>query len=379
MPTRVLLMISSMRGGGSERQTLLLLKHLDRTRFEPHLYLTDRAGDLLCHVPTDVPIHSFEDFKDPGGLYFPGRIHRQQAAHLRSILVDNQIETVYDRTFHMSFIAGPACQKVNVPRVSTIVSPPELALPMVEHRFVGMKRALLAKAYRASRSIVAVSKIAAMSAETYYKLPPGVIRVIPNPVDIESLRNSCEVKAPKAEDHVALVCVGRMTAEKGHADLIRAVALTQSTWPDSAPPLRLTMIGDGPLRENLETLARETVHQHAIDFVGIDSNPAQAIAAADGLVLPSIFEGMPNVVLEAMAIGTPVIATRAGGTVELQYNEPTILWAQPNDPKSLAEAILEFATHRGEADDRAIAASRYVTEFHSIDRALKHIESLLLG
>ena len=51
MPKRVLLMISSMRGGGSEQQTLLLLRHLDRAQFEPHLYVTQRAGDLLARIP----------------------------------------------------------------------------------------------------------------------------------------------------------------------------------------------------------------------------------------------------------------------------------------------------------------------------------------
>ncbi len=66
-----------------------------------------------------------------------------------------------------------------------------------------------------------------------------------------------------------------------------------------------------------------------LEFLGTQHNPLPYVAAADALVLPSHFEGMPNVVLEAMALGTPVIATRAGGTVELEREKPTILWAQP--------------------------------------------------
>ena len=120
MPHRVLLMISSMRGGGSERQTLLLLRYLDRARFTPHLYVTEKTGGLMPHVPDDVVVHSFSDAEPKGGIYFPGRMMRRQEAYLRNLLRENAIDVIYDRTFHMTMIAGPAAAKVDVPRVSTI-------------------------------------------------------------------------------------------------------------------------------------------------------------------------------------------------------------------------------------------------------------------
>ncbi|WP_372716659.1 glycosyltransferase [Novipirellula sp.] len=379
MRKRVLLMISSMRGGGSERQTLLLLRHLDRARFEPHLYVIERAGDLMSEIPDDVPVHSFADVPQPNQLYFPGRILRQQIAHLRELLIKEKIAGVYDRTFAMSLIAAPACQRLGIPRISTIVSPPERALPLVEKRFVRWKRWRLSAAYRQARTVVAVSKIAARSAETYYKLFPDSVTVIPNPVDRDDLLLKSAAAPPRDPDHVTMVCVGRMTSEKGHADLIRAVALAETDWPAEVPPLKLIMVGDGPLRSQLHQLAAEKVRRHSIEFVGVEANPAARIAAADALVLPSLFEGMPNVVLEAMALGTPVIATRAGGTIELMDQEPTMLMADPGKPLSLASAIRDFLSDRDAAIRRADAALRYVRDFHDVNQTTRRIEDLFLS
>jgi len=375
---RVLFMISSMRGGGSERQTLMLLKHLDRSQFSPHLYVMERAGDLLSQVPADVPIHSFEDVRKEPVIYLPGGMMRQQIRHLQKLLSDESIDAIYDRTFHMTMIAGPASRQRNIPRVSTIVSPPELALPLVEKRFVRMKQKRLAKAYKASRQIIAVSKIAADSAASFYQLPSNAITVLPNPVDTDALRQTIEnEQRPETASTLKLVCVGRMTEEKGHRDLINAIVKAQANWPDTNPAIHLRLIGDGPLRADLEMLAREVRRPHSVEFSGTLSNVAPSIINADALILPSLFEGMPNVVLEAMALGTPVIATRAGGTIELEREEPTIQWAEPQNPNSLADAILSFASDPKSAVRRTQAATRLIIEHHNIETTCHHLEQYL--
>ena len=195
MRRKVLFMISSLRGGGSERQTLLMLHHLNRDRFAPQLYLTHRAGELLSQVPDDVPIHSFQDAQHVEGFYFPGRELGRQVSHLRELIAQESIDVIYDRTFHMTMIAGPAANAVGVPRVSTIVSPPQFALPLVESRFVSFKRRRLAKAYRQSKYVIAVSEQAAKSANMYYGLPPDHVRVIHNPIDLDSVRVSATAAA----------------------------------------------------------------------------------------------------------------------------------------------------------------------------------------
>ncbi len=372
---RVLLMVSSMRGGGSERQVLLLSQSLDRSRFEPHLYLTEAAGEFLDQVPSDVPIHSFDTCPDSGGVYFPGRQLRRQTAFLRGVIRDHKIDVVYDRTFHMTLIAGKAA--VGIRRVSTIVSPPHLALPLVEKRFVALKRRRLAEAYRRADVVVAVSRQAALSAESYYGLAADSVVVVKNPVDVANLRKSAGTPTQRSHDQTVLVCVGRMTEEKGHADLIDALAIAKSQWPATRSPWTVRMIGDGPLRRELEARSRSLGLNDQIQFVGSLASAAAEINAADALVLPSRFEGMPNVVLEAMALGTPVIATRAGGTIELQHDSPTAFWAEPGDPPSLAQAILQFTANPQQAERQRRAAQRLVDSDHDPDAITQNNEDLL--
>ena len=377
MLRRVLFMISSMSGGGSERQTLLLLKHLDRNRFCPHLYLTHRRGSFLDQVPGDVEIHSHEDAPAHSGFYYPGRALRMQSAHLHSVLQSQKIDVIYDRTFHMSLVAHAPGKSLGIPRVSTLVSPPHRALPLVESRFVWLKKMRLAKAYRDSQCVVAVSKQTADSAQSYYGLDANRLQVILNPVDLDAVQESAVTDGIDRDQRPTLVCVGRISEEKGHRDLIEALGLLESTWPDDRDPLRLWMIGDGPLRSELTSLADRILRRHQVEFLGRQSNPIPWMAVADALVLPSHFEGMPNVVLEAMTIGTPVIATRAGGTVELERDQPTIFWNQPRDPKSIAQAIALFVEHPDLAKQRSDAALKLVHAHHDVRQTTREIESLL--
>ena len=168
-----------------------------------------------------------------------------------------------------------------------------------------------------------------------------------------------------------------MTIEKGQADLIEALALTESGWPSDQPAITLWMIGDGPLRTELMRQADTSLKIHQVKFLGIREDAASFIAAADALVLPSHFEGLPNVVLEAMALGTPVIATRAGGTIELERDEPTILWADPQAPSTLADSMTRFAADREGASRRTSAATRLVENYHDIEKTIRRIETLL--
>ncbi len=367
-------MISSLRGGGSEQQVLLLLRHLDRQRFEPHLYLVERTGDLLAEVPSDVGVHAFDDVPMRKRVYVPGAVFRDQIRHLEQVIGQQRIDVIYDRTFHMTMIAGGVRQR-HVPRVSTIVSPPEQAFPLVEHRFRWWKHRRLASAYRRSSRVVAVSDLAAQSAARFYSIDRRRIETIANPVDSDRVRRLAEEPAPERDGRLTLVCVGRMTAEKGHRDLISALELLETE--SAVAPICLWFVGDGPLRSELEQRSRDRLHRHEIKFLARLANPAPAIATADALVLPSHFEGMPNVVLEAYSLSTPVIATRSGGTVELERDEPTVLWAEPRQPHSLARAIKRFAINPSKFETHVQAATRLIQAHHDVDSTVRRIEQLL--
>src|SRR5262249_41667847 len=140
--------------------------------------------------------------------------------------------------------------------------------------------------------------------------------VIPNGVDLSRWQapNDCAANALHlAPGRRGIVFVGRLDKQKGLEPFFHELVAIFRSLPEHD----LVLIGDGPLRPTLERLATRLRLASRVRFLGWHPDAAPFIAAADILVLPSRWEGMPNVVLEAMAAGKPVVATQAEGTVEL--------------------------------------------------------------
>ncbi|TWU63009.1 putative glycosyltransferase EpsF [Crateriforma conspicua] len=392
-PIRVLLMIGSMDGGGSERQILHLLRHLDRDRFEPHLYLKRAEGIFLKAVPPDVPVHVASDFATDIQRNWPGRIHRQESRELATLLRDEQIDVVYDRTYHMTLTASSACRRCRVPRVSTIVSPPSHALPMVETKFIAWKRRLLAMAYRRSFQVIAVSRQSAESAAQFYGLSPNRIRVIPNPIDLDALRNDAadaETRIGQQHQRLRLVCVARMTPEKGHEVLLDSLRKLQSGPEANRIAIQLDLVGDGPLRPKLQKIVASNGWNHPtatsepgrptnhwVRFLGRSERPAAHMVTADALVLPSLFEGMPNVVLEALALKVPVICTTAGGAPEIQRDKPIAFWAGQGNADQLAAAIAAMSRSPERVSRHVENGFDVIGQHHNVQRTTERIEDIL--
>jgi len=414
-PIRLLVMISSMDGGGSERQTLLLLKHLDRRWFAPELYLLHRSGSLLDQVPADVPIHCFEDAgsgSDAGQsesrprekwwqqslekiasrlkrLSLPGKVHRQQVADVARILVQRRIDIIYDRTFHMTLIAGEAAWATGVPRVSTIVSPPSKAVPLNAGRFLSIKKRRLRQAYRDSAAVIAVSHPTARDAAAFYQLPRRRFIVVANPVDCDALDQIvATTPAPNRDQRYTIACVGRISIEKGQMELVQALRKLRSDRPDQPLP-RVWMLGDGPLRASLEQKVRDYRLEDSIEFIGHVSQPAPWIAAADAVCIASYFEGFPNVMLESMALGVPVIARSIDVVQSLGRlaTDPTIrgrvyltTFASSTYQKGfdLARKIVKTQTNETARRSKATSARRLAREELSITGGMARIERILI-
>jgi len=384
---RVLLMIASLDGGGSERQTLLLLKHLSRERFSLDLFLLRRGGSLYEQIPSDVTVHCFEDSAPRFRIGWPGRIHRAQVAAVRRVLVDRKIDVVYDRTFHMTLIAGPAAASARVPRVSTIVSPPSHAVPQNAGRFLAIKKRQLADAYAKAAQVIAVSGPAAADARRFYGLKPKQVIAIPNPVDVAAIDAAvASCQSPARDGRYTIVCVGRMTQEKGHECLIKAIACLRERYPNFPRP-RVWLVGDGPLRHELEAKTKTLGLLDAIEFIGHVSNPAPWIAAADALCLPSTFEGFPNVMLEAMALGTPVIASdidvvRSLGRVahgSEDRGRDYVAIYRNQDPAELARKIRRLRINPTATLSRINAARNLARRALAIEMIVPRIEATILG
>jgi glycosyltransferase involved in cell wall biosynthesis len=167
---------------------------------------------------------------------------------------------------------------------------------------------------------------------------------------IRILHNSVTPFAPVAEEALAalrqefslppgtavILCIGRLSAEKGQSDLLHALAQLQR---GAAPPWKLLLVGDGPDRPALEALVRQYQLQEQVCFAQFRADPAPLFSLADIFVLPSHSEGSSNVLLEAMASGLPIVATRVGGNPEIVEHGVTALLSAPRQPAELAGAL----------------------------------------
>jgi len=162
-----------------------------------------------------------------------------------------------------------------------------------------------------------------------------------------------------ADDEAVILSVGRLSQEKGHADLLRAAAALEAM--SGAPPFRVVIVGDGREQERLAQLASRLGIEKRIAFAGFQRETRPYYAMATVVAVPSHSEGSPNVVLEAMAAGLPIAANAVGGVPEILEENVTGLMVPPRNPDAMAKAILRILSDP-ELRLRLGAAARARTE-----------------
>jgi len=221
---------------------------------------------------------------------------------------------------------------------------------------------------KAAFANVAVCRPFAQRLETY-GVAPQRIRIQHNSVRPFVPPPAEEVNRLRSELGVGerrlILAVGRLSYEKGHADLLQALALlarrvAPKNWC-------LVLVGDGPERDSLTRLSSELSLAESVIFAGYRSDVRAFYSLADLLVLPSHSEGSPNVVLEAMAAGVPVVAMAVGGVPEILIHEQNGLLVPPGDLAEMAAAIGrlledEDLRSRFSAAGRQCAATLYLPE-----------------
>lgn len=168
----------------------------------------------------------------------------------------------------------------------------------------------------------------------------GKLRVVRCGLDPADLPLAAELEDG---DELRVICVGRLSPEKGHVGLFTALRGLVAR----GLPLHLVLVGDGPQRALLEAAAADMGLADRVEFLGAMDEPATlaAIADADMLVLPSFMEGLPIVLMEAMALRVPVIASRVAGIPELVIDDVTGLLFDPANWAALEKAMARLAAH----------------------------------
>ena len=380
---RVLLCSSSMDGGGSEKQLLNLLKGLNRERFEPLLYLLYESGVLLDEVPEDIKRFAFWSENSIPRWNWPGRIHSLQVQHLAKLLRREKIDVVYDRLFHMTLITGPATERTQTPRLSTIVSPPQFDLVRSEKRWLTMKKIALRRAYSTATALVSVGAGTADNAAKYYKIPRDAFQVMLSPIDIDRIDSESLMAwtgPALRQNRKQIISIGRLSDEKGHRYLIKAFAkYMDAVKMDQAPAADLHVVGDGVLRKELQSLTASLHIADCVFFHGQIHSPFSLLKQCDLLVLPSLYEGMPNALLEAMVCRVPVLATNtAQGAGELLRNHLIGTLVSKANANEMADAIQDRFQRPTPWLEKIDAAREYVEKNHCLQTWIDNISQLLL-
>lgn len=200
-------------------------------------------------------------------------------------------------------------------------------------------------------------------------VPAEKVRVIDNGIDCDEFARARAPRAPRAAAVVG--CVGRLVPQKNPEAFMAAARDVIARMPGT----RFVYIGEGPEREKLERLRAAWGLEESVEFLGFQSDMAAAYGSLDVFVLPSRTEGLPMAILEAMAAGTPVIATRVGGVPRVVADGETGMLVEPGDQEALNGAILRLLADRELAARLAGSAQAWVREnFSSAAMARKYLD-----
>jgi glycosyltransferase involved in cell wall biosynthesis len=215
-------------------------------------------------------------------------------------------------------------------------------------------------------------------------LPPQRVAVIYNGIDCQSYSGAAQCRAETRaswelnDDHLVIVQVARLNRLKDHATALRAMKKLAA----SVPQARLVLVGDGEERAALEKLTDELQLRGAVLFVGMQTDVARMLAAADLFLLSSVSEGIPLTLLEAMAAGLPSVATRVGGIPEVVVDGQTGLLAEAANPEDLAaklQAVLADGAQRRRMGAAAAARAREHFDAGQMHAAYNQVFGEMLG
>ena len=357
---RVAFVLPNLRGGGAERVVVTLLRHLDRRRFQPHLILVDAVGPYLRELAADVAVHSLE-----------ARRVRHALLRLPRILTRLRPSVVVSTQGYMNFallLARP------------LLPPTRLVVREVigERYLEGSRfrttyyRCYLRLVRRADR-IVTQSDAAAGEMRARVRARPGQVIRLYNPVDAgEVARRGRTALSPFDRPGPNIVAAGRLSHQKGFDLLLEALAQAVATGVSGS----LTVLGEGPDRAALMARAQALGLEAAVRFAGFQDNPYAYFANADVFVLSSRYEGLPNVVLEALACGCPVVAFDCPhGVREIIRHDVNGLLVPPEDVGGLRDALIRLL---GSAAERARLRSQIAPTIapFAVDEILRGWEAL---
>jgi glycosyltransferase involved in cell wall biosynthesis len=368
-PRRVVEFVTNLCTGGTERQVVALCGGLDRERFDLGVACLRRTGDFLPEIEGyGIPVREYPVRR----LYDPRSLVRR--ARLALDLRRERVDLVHCHGFYANMFAVPAARLAGTRAVIASVRDLNDLLWTPAQK-------------RAQRLVCRLADVVLVNAEA---IADNLVRqgherrriaVVANGIDLSrpparatgELRRELGLPAGARLVVVVsrLVRVGGLDV-KGIGTFLEAGRRIVGRFPDA----HLLVVGDGPYRPELEQHAARLGLDRQVRFTGLRRDVPAVLAEAEVVVVPSLTEGLSNSLLEAMAAGVPVVATRVGGNPELVVDGEHGLLVPPADPAALATAVERLLGEAATAARLARAARERVAARFSLERMVRETARL---
>lgn len=299
---KILFILPALTAGGAERVMITLMNGLDRGRFTPEFLTVSNEGPLKDLIDPSIPFHSLDCSRVSKSV---PKLYRA----LKAIKPDIVITTMAHMNFFVLLLKPffPAARFI----VREAITPDFI---LQEHpRLAPFIKMAYRHLYKRADLVISPAQIIIDGFKKDLNMACKNHVVLPNPVDMKKIRQSEEEKFVVNESRrktVRYVSAGRLHPQKGFDALIKAL-----------PALKLpydwhwTIWGEGSAREHLERLIEAHDLQDNISLPGLSDNPWRYFTQSDCFLMPSRWEGLPNVILEALACGVPSIAAHSSGGI----------------------------------------------------------------
>ena len=372
--TKILFVIDTLEVGGTERSLLQLVGGLDSDCFEP----------VVCSVYEGESLRA--EFEKAGVrvvcLGLRGKYQFLRAfRRLRRVVVQEQPSLIHTMLFRASQVGRTVGWICRIPVISSFVNVPydpmRLKVDASVKKFkLNALRFLDSATARLVTRFHAVSETARGSNCNHLRVPPRKVSVIPRGRDVDQYSSECdsETNLPSKKKcpagYPVVVNVGRLIDQKGQIYLIQAMPELLKVLPR----LQVLFAGDGPLRTRLVDAAAELKVEQHVTFLGQCDEVPKLLAQADVFVFPSLYEGLPGAIIEAMLAGCPIVASNIPQVAELIKDGETGLLVPPEDPRALAAAVERLAGNRELAERMGAAARDVARRRYDIRRIVQQTE-----
>ncbi|MFC1980199.1 glycosyltransferase [Chloroflexota bacterium] len=362
---RILFLIPSLVGGGAERAAVQLLEHLDRKRFEPLLMLFQDRCDYT--LPPDVTITCLHEKGLCGFIKIIWSLVRTYKREKPDVVLS---------FMYYANLMSALARKLSRTKPRLLFSEhSHVSHELKIDPFSSLEARAIPWLYPQSEKVICVSQGVADDLVANFGVTREKIKVIYNPVDIDHILTLAKEYLDHPwfaqNERPVIIAMGRLVAEKGYRYLLKAFSQV-----NTKSPCRLVILGEGEEQRALNTLIRELGIEEQVTFLGFQKNPFNCLVRSGLFVLSSLHEGLPYAIIEAMACGIPVIATRCpSGPDEIITDGVNGLLVPVADEAALAEAMLRLLNDKGFATRLAQAGKKRAEDF-AVAKIMKVYESL---